>query len=54
MNVKTVVKRKVVSLGARMDLSRVYMVITLRFFKHFAQQETPGYMLSFFEKKTPL
>ena len=45
---------RLLSLGARMHLSRVYMVITLLFFKHFAQQETPGYMLSFFEKKTPL
>ena len=43
-----------VTLGARMHLSRVYMVITLWFFKDFAQQKTPGYMLSFFEKKTPL
>ena len=43
-----------ISLGARMHLSRVYMVITLWFFKHFAQQKTPRYMLSSFEKKTPL
>ena len=42
------------TLGARMHLSGVYMVITLWFFKHFTQQKTPGYMLSFFEKKTPL
>ena len=47
-------KKTLCSLGARMHLSRVYMVITLWFFKHFTQQKTPGYMLSFFEKKTPL
>ena len=37
-----------------MHVHRVYIMITLWFFKHFTQQKTPGYMLSFFEKKTPL
>ena len=40
-----------ITLGARMHVSRVYMVITLWVFKHFTQQKTSGYMLSFFEKK---
>ena len=37
--------------GVRIHLSRVYMVIKLWFFKHFAQQKTPGYMLSFLKRK---
>jgi len=42
------------SLGAKLHLSRGYMVIKLWFFKHFAQHETTGYMLSYFTKKIPL
>jgi len=42
------------SLGAKAHLSRGYMVIKLWVFKHFAQHETTGYMLSYFTKKTPL
>jgi len=42
------------SLGVRVHVSRGYMVITLWFFKHFAQQETTGYMLSYFTKKIAL
>jgi len=42
------------SLGAEVHLSRGYMVIKWWFFKHFTQQETTGYMLSYFTKKIPL
>jgi len=43
-----------VTLGVRVYVSRGYIVITLLFFKHFAQQETTGYMLSYFVKKIAL